>query len=348
MAPRLRVSNVWLNAAETAGISHYSDNVVRISGNAMSVPVGTNANRPTAANGMIRYNVDQVELERVKDSVWATIATNVTVGVAHSQANAAYTQGNVALAHANIVFAQANTAYNRANSANADAVAAFIIANTVFTQANLKANIAGQAFTGGPSSPTAANGTSNTMIATTQFVQNEFGLRLGKHTIWVPAAAFAPFNTSAGPSTGGQIEVGGAVIPYVGYDPTSAEYGYSVIAMPKSWDLGTVTAIVYWAHPATTTNFGVVWVVGVASFGDNEAISNIYTTANITDTGGTTSNLYITSESSAINPGGTEAARDLLPIFIGRLPTDGSDTMAVDAYLIGVQILYTINAWSDT
>jgi hypothetical protein len=41
--------------------------------------------------------------------------------------------------------------------------------------------------------------------------------------------------------------------------PDSQEYAQFSIAMPKSWNEGTLTFAPVWSHPATTTNFGVVF-----------------------------------------------------------------------------------------
>jgi hypothetical protein len=165
----------------------------------------------------------------------------------------------------------------------------------------------------------------------------------GKQTIWVPAPAMY----SSGSPSSGIINVGGAILPYLAFDAAAQEFAYFSIAMPKSWDEGTLSAVFYWAHPATTTNFGVMWACSAGAYSDNDAITNVYSGATVVDTGGTTSNLYISAETSAIDPGNTQIENDLLALLAGRIATDASDTMAVDAFLIGVKIFYTTNAPND-
>jgi hypothetical protein len=133
----LKTGNVWFNASGSSRMEYQNDNVVRVIANAISVPLGTNANRPTAANGMIRFNVDQTELERVKDGVWDKVATNVTVEAAHTKANLAYTfAANSAFLVGNTAYAAANLAYTfAANNAFGVGNAAFASGNTTYTYA---------------------------------------------------------------------------------------------------------------------------------------------------------------------------------------------------------------------
>lgn len=169
---------------------------------------------------------------------------------------------------------------------------------------------------------------------------------VGKQTIWVPAAAMK--KRSTGPSSGA-FSAGSTEFDYFAFDAGTAEDATFTVAMPKSWDEGSVSFQVYWLHPATVTNFGVVWQGFVKAYSNDDAIDGAsYTTiASVTDTGGTTSDLYISDESAATAVG-SAAEGDLLNFIIRRLATDGSDTLAVDAYLIGVKILFTTNAVTDT
>lgn len=165
---------------------------------------------------------------------------------------------------------------------------------------------------------------------------------VGKQSIWVPAAAMSPGSPSSG-----TLNVGGAIFPYLAFDAAADEFAFFTIASPKSWDAGTLTFEAFWTHPATATNFAVVWSVGIAAFADNVAFANSYVSANVTDTGGTTSNIYRSAESGTINPGNTQAKQDLLACYAARVGSSGSDTLAVDAYLIGIMLHYTTDAATD-
>lgn len=167
----------------------------------------------------------------------------------------------------------------------------------------------------------------------------------GKHTIFVPAAAMKKRTT--GPSTGA-FSAGATEFDYWAFDPGTNEDVTFNVAMPKSWNEGSVSYQVYWTHPATVTNFGVVWAGFVKAYSNDDAMDGAsYTTIGaVADTGGTTSDLYIADE-SASTAVGSAAENDLLNFIIRRNATDGNDSLTVDAYLIGVKIFYTTNAATD-
>lgn len=174
-------------------------------------------------------------------------------------------------------------------------------------------------------------------------------VRQGLHTIPVNAAAMWP-RTTTGCAALATLEMGTnkGNFPYLAFDSSTAEYAQFIVSFPKSWNNGAVTARVRWAHPSTTTNFGVVWKLSGVAISDDDALDVAQGTAqSMTDTGGTTSDLYVSPTSSAITIGGTPATGDSVLFEISRAPADGSDTMAVDAYLIGVDLFYTINASTD-
>jgi hypothetical protein len=168
----------------------------------------------------------------------------------------------------------------------------------------------------------------------------------GRHSVWVPAAAMTPNGASPSfldlTSTSGRFKV-------LAFDPGSFESAFFHIAMPKSWNEGTITAKAYWAHPATATNFGVVWQIAGGAFGNDDTLDGGGPTAvNLaTDTGGTTNDLYITDESSALTLSFSPQDHDLVMLRIGRDATNVNDNLAVDAYLIGVMIFMNLNLGND-
>jgi hypothetical protein len=170
----------------------------------------------------------------------------------------------------------------------------------------------------------------------------------GKQTIFIPASAMLPRVTN-GPSLGSLETATNRVnVSTLDFDPTTQEFAQFQIAMPKSWDEGTVTYEVIWYHPATTTNFGVVWSLAGVSLSDTNALDTAFGTAvQVTDTGGTTNAVYDSPESGVVTIGNTPAENDYVIFQIARVPADGSDTMAVDARLLGIRLFYTTNAGND-
>lgn len=171
----------------------------------------------------------------------------------------------------------------------------------------------------------------------------------GKHAIFISAAAMRPS------ATGGCAALAAVAtstnqpdLLTLDFDATTEEYAQFSVAMPKSWNEGTITFKAYWSHPSTTTNFGVAWKLQGVAVSDDDAIAAAYGTAvAVTDTGGTTSDLYVTAESSAITIAGTPAAEDMVFFRIFREPSNGSDTMAVDARLHGITLFITTDAETD-
>lgn len=171
----------------------------------------------------------------------------------------------------------------------------------------------------------------------------------GKQTLWIPAAAMRP--SASGGCAALALVATSANRPDLStldFDATTEEYAQFWIAMPKSWDEGTVTAQFLWSHPSTATNFGVVWGLQGVAISDDDTVDAAYGTAQtVTDTGGTTSDLYITSATSAITLAGSPAEGDMVAFRVYRKAADASDTMTVDARLHGVRLFFTTNAGTD-
>jgi hypothetical protein len=132
------------------------------------------------------------------------------------------------------------------------------------------------------------------------------------------------------------------------FDAVTAEYAQFEIRMPKSWNESTVQFEAVWSHPATTTNFGVAWEMAAKFLANDGAMDAAFGTAQtVTDTGGTTDDLYQTAKSSAITPSGTISAEGVVQFRVNRAPSNGSDTMAVNARLHGVTVFYTVDGLND-
>lgn len=171
----------------------------------------------------------------------------------------------------------------------------------------------------------------------------------GKKSVWIPAMLMKPS------ATGGCAALATIAtsanqpdITSLDFDPATQQYAQFSLAMPKSWNEGTVTARFFWSHAATATNFGVVWSIQGLAISDDDAIAANYGTAvNVTDTGGTTDDQYISAESAAITLAGSPAEGDIAYFRLSRVATDGADTLAINARLHGVMLYYVTNAFTD-
>lgn len=175
------------------------------------------------------------------------------------------------------------------------------------------------------------------------------GGTIGKQSIYIPAGAMAP-SATGGCATLATVQSGANFpdIVSLDFDAGTVEYAQFALAMPKKWNEGTITFKVYWSHAATTTNFGVAWSLQAVADSDDDAIGSAFGTAiTVTDTGGTTDDLYVTSESSAVTIAGTPAAEDMVFFRVARETGNGSDTMAIDARLMGIVLYITTDAETD-
>ena len=171
----------------------------------------------------------------------------------------------------------------------------------------------------------------------------------GRHSIPIMAAAMTP-STTGGCAALATIATSANPpdVQSLNFDAATAEYAQFAIPMPKRWDEGTVTAKFIWSHAATTTNFDVVWGLQAVATSNDDAIAAAYGTAQTaTDTGGTTNDLYVSPETSAITIAGSPAAEDVVHFRVYRDATVGGDTMAIDARLHGIVLYITTNADND-
>lgn len=171
---------------------------------------------------------------------------------------------------------------------------------------------------------------------------------VGQQTIWVPAAAMYARTTNGAASGTVETTTNKVMLKTLDFDTTTQEFAQFAIQMPKSWNEGTLVCQFIWSHPSTTTNFGVVWAIEAVGFVDDEAADTAFGTAvTATDTGGTTNDVYISPETSAMTVAGTPSAEEWVVFQVKRDVSNGSDTLAVDARLHGVKIHYTTDAATD-
>jgi len=192
------------------------------------------------------------------------------------------------------------------------------------------------------------NASSDTLSAT---ILQENGTRVGltgKHAVPIPSSGMYTATTNGAAAGATETTTNAVMIKTWDFDSATDEYVQFQIPMPKSWNESTITAKFYWSHASTTTNFGVAWGIQATSFGDSDALDASWGTGVVTtDTGGTTDDMFVTSESSAVTIGGSPAAEDIVLFRVYRDVSDGSDTMAIDARLHGVTLYFTTDAGND-
>ena len=172
---------------------------------------------------------------------------------------------------------------------------------------------------------------------------------IGTHDIWIPAQAMYP-TADGGCSTIATIEIteGAPEARVLDFDQGSTEFAQFSIAMPKSWNEGTITFTAYWMAQ-TGNSGGVSWGLQGVAISDNDAIDTAYGTAVVVDDTyhNTQDDLHITPTSSAITIAGTPAAGDLCFFQLFRDHDDSNDTLNADARLLGIKIHYTTESGTD-
>jgi len=168
-----------------------------------------------------------------------------------------------------------------------------------------------------------------------------------KQTAWVPAGAMVSRSTNGAAAGSVETATNKVMISTLDFDTTTQEFAQFQIAMPKGWIEGAISAQVVWSHAATTTNFGVAWEISAVSVSNDDALDAAFSTAvAVTDTGGTTNDIYLTAE-TPVPVNGTPQELDTVIFQVARAPSNGSDTMAIDARLHGVRLYYYTDTVSD-
>ncbi len=170
----------------------------------------------------------------------------------------------------------------------------------------------------------------------------------GLETIWIPAQAM--YATTTNGADAQQIETTATRpdIKVLDFDASTAEYAQFAVAMPKSWNLGTVTFQAWWTPSNTNTGNCIFGLQGV-SCSDSDTADVVFGTAQeVTDAGiGTVEDVQVTGTSSAMTIAGSPADNDMTFFQVYRDAADGSDTFTGDARLIGIKMYYTTDAAND-
>jgi len=170
----------------------------------------------------------------------------------------------------------------------------------------------------------------------------------GKETIWIPAAAMYAATTNGADAEQVETTATRPDMKVFDFDASTKQYTQFTIAMPKSWNEGTLTYQVYWAPSTTNTGNAIFGLQGVAC-ADGDTIDVAYGTAiEVTDAGiGTVEDQQISSESSAMTVAGSPAAGEQTYFQLYRDAADGSDTFTGECRVLGIKLFFTTDAAND-
>ena len=170
----------------------------------------------------------------------------------------------------------------------------------------------------------------------------------GTETIWVPAQAMFGTTTNGAESAAVETTALRPELKVLDFDAGTRENAQFAIAMPKSWNLGTVTYQVFWSPSTTNTGNCIFGLEGVSCTEGDTADVAFGTAIEVTDAGiGTVEDVQMTAVSSAMTIGGSPADDDYTFFQLYRDAADGSDTFSGDARVLGIKLFYTTDAAND-
>ena len=170
----------------------------------------------------------------------------------------------------------------------------------------------------------------------------------GKETMWIPATAF--YLPTTNPADAASVETAATrpELKVLDFDASTAQYAQFAIAMPKSWNLGTVTYQVFWSPSNTNTDDCIFGLQGVSCTEGDTADVAFGTAVEVTDAGiGTVEDVQMTAESGAITIAGSPADNDQTFFQLYRDAADGSDDFSGEARVLGIKLFYTTDEAND-
>jgi hypothetical protein len=183
----LQVANVQFDSTGANRIEYTGNNVIRVKGAGLQLPVVTNATKPSPEAGMMLYNSDTGNMEMmgsggaglsfasntsvasannyagsmansVNTYTSATYSTLTQFGSVFGVANAAFAAANAEFTFSNTIYAAVNSAFAVINAAYTSSNADYVVSNAAFAAANSKVasvtGTAGQIFSSGGTAPT--------------------------------------------------------------------------------------------------------------------------------------------------------------------------------------------------
>jgi len=170
----------------------------------------------------------------------------------------------------------------------------------------------------------------------------------GTETMWIPSSAMYGSETNGADAQQVETTATRPDLKVLDFDAGTAEYAQFAIAMPKSWNLGTITYQVFWSPGNTNTGNAIFGLQGLACTEGDTADAVFGTAIEVTDAGiGTVEDVQMTSVSSAMTIAGSPADDDYCFFQLYRDAADGSDTFTGDARVMGIKLFYTTDAAND-
>ena len=170
----------------------------------------------------------------------------------------------------------------------------------------------------------------------------------GTETIFVPAQAMFSTTTNGAEAAAVETTALRPELKVLDFDASTRENAQFSIAMPKSWNLSTITYQVFWSPSNTDTGDAIFGLEGVSTSEGDTADVAFGTPTEVTDAGiGTVEDVQMTAVSGTVAIGGSPADNDYTFFQLYRDAADGSDDFTGDARVMGIKLFYTTDAAND-
>ena len=173
-------------------------------------------------------------------------------------------------------------------------------------------------------------------------------LNAGTNTIFVPAQAMFGTTTNGAEANAVETTATRPELKVLDFDASTNEYAQFSVAMPKSWNLGTVTFQAFWTPSSTNTGAALIGLQGVGVANDDTADIAFGTAVDVTDSGtGAVEDVLVSPVSTAVTISGTPADDDYTFFQVYRNASAVGDTFTGDVRLLGIKLFYTTDAAND-
>ena len=166
----------------------------------------------------------------------------------------------------------------------------------------------------------------------------------GRQTLWIPAGAMTPSTTNGAVMGTLEQSTNRNMLKYLGFDTATQQFAQFDVVLPKQWNRGTVTFQPYWTA-ASGSGTAIYQLEGVAT-SDGDTMDVAFGTAvSSTDTFQSANLCHVAPESAAVTIAGTPAIADRVNFRVKR--DVATDTLGVDARLLGIALFVTTTASTD-
>ena len=155
--------------------------------------------------------------------------------------------------------------------------------------------------------------------------------------LYINAGAMIPRTTNGAATGTTELATNDIMLDSMDFDTTTEEGVGFWITLPTEWDASTVKFKAHWT--AASGSGTVKWDFAATAYADSDAIdAALGTEQGSTDTLITANDMHISPATSALTIGGTPTAGE--PIYVQVARDVGTDTLGVDAQLLGVVLQY--------